>query len=101
MSCHSQDYHFFLVRFKLTVSARLSGEGAGLGLMGFPAWPPGGVPGVEPGEDRVRPFHRHLADGAIGAAVDFLDEECAFCDGREIGIGLSCVFHFVFSLFIR
>jgi hypothetical protein len=90
-----------LVRLRLGFDASPVGVSAGPRLVGFPAWPPGGVPGVEPGEDRVRPFHRHLADGAIGAAVDFLDEECAFCDGREIGIGLSCVLHFVFSLFIR
>ena len=54
---------------------------------------------MEPGEDRVRSFHRHLADGAIGAAVDLLDNERAHCNVAKVGIEFDCGFHFEISLF--
>jgi hypothetical protein len=57
------------------------------------------MPGMEAGEDRVRVFEAHLADGAIFAPVDLLDEERAHCDVAEIGIELDCSFHFEFSFF--
>jgi hypothetical protein len=69
-------------------------------LMGFPTRPPGCVPGVEPGKDRSRSFERHLPDGAVCAAVDFFDDEGAPRDGSEIGIELTCVFHFLSPLII-
>jgi hypothetical protein len=55
---------------------------------------------MEPGEDRVRSFHCRLADGAVGAAVDLLDEEGAHCDVAEVGIELGCGFHFELSLIL-
>ena len=70
-------------------------EGARPRLVGFPARPPSRVPGMEPGEDRPRSFDRHSPDGAFCAAVDFLDDERAPCDGSEIGIDGICGFHFL------
>ena len=75
-----------------------SAEGACPLLMGFPGGPPGFVPGVEPGEDRPRSLYSHLADGALFAAVDLLDDECTPCGGPEIGIGGICGFHFCLLL---
>jgi hypothetical protein len=75
-------------------------KGACPRLMGFPGRPPGFVPGVEPGKDRLRSFERHLPDGAVCAAVDFFDDECAPRNGSEIGIELTCVFHFLSPLII-
>ena len=70
--------------------------------MRFPARPPGSVPGMEPGEDRVRSFHRHLADGTIGAVVDLLNDAGAHWYIAKIGIEFGCVFHFEisFSLYL-
>ena len=70
-------------------------EGACPRLVGFPGWPPGFVPGVEPSENRPRSFDRHSPDRAICAAVDFLDDERAPSVGSEIGIGGICGFHFL------
>jgi hypothetical protein len=92
---------FLLARFGLGMHACLGGERTGSRLVGFPARPPGCVPGVEPGEDRPRPFHPQLADGAIGAAVDLLDEEGAHCNVAEIRIEFDCGFHFDISLLIE
>lgn len=55
---------------------------------------------MEPGEDRVRSFHRHLADGAVGTAVDLLDKECTPCNVAKVGVEFGCGFHFDFSLFL-
>ena len=55
---------------------------------------------MQPGEDRVRSFHRHLADGAIGTAVDLFNEKSALCTLSEFGIEFDCGFHFDFSLFL-
>jgi hypothetical protein len=54
---------------------------------------------MEPGEDRVRSFHSHLADGAVSTAVDLLDEERAHRNVAEVGIEFGCGFHFEISLF--
>ncbi len=67
--------------------------------MGLPAGPPGLVPSVEPGKDRFRVFYGHIPDRAIGAAVDFLDDECTPGDISKIGVELSGCIHFYFSLF--
>jgi hypothetical protein len=67
--------------------ACLGGERTGSRLVGFP--------------DRPRPFHPQLADGAIGAAVDLLDEEGAHCNVAEIRIEFDCGFHFDISLLIE
>ena len=55
---------------------------------------------MEPGEDRVRSSHRQLADGAVGAAVDLLDENSALCTLSEFWIEFDCGFHFEISLFL-
>ncbi len=65
--------------------------------MGFPGWPPGPVPAVDPGEDRMRPFDRHFPEGAIGAAMYFLDELYAQGSDRKIGVERLCVFHIEIS----
>jgi len=39
-------------------------------------------------------FDRQLADGAIGAVVNFLDEVCALRNVTEIGVEFDSVFHF-------
>ena len=78
----------------LGLNLRPGAEGARPRLVGFPARPPGRVPGMEPGEDRPRLFHRQLPDGAICAAMDLLDDECTHCNVSEIGIELNCLFHF-------
>ncbi len=41
---------------------------------------------MEAGEDRVWSFHRHLADGTIGAVVDLLDDAGAHWNVAKIGI---------------
>jgi hypothetical protein len=69
--------------------------GAGPGLMGFPARPPGLMPAVEAGEDRMRLLDGHLADRAIGTAVDLLDEVSAQGDISEIGVEANSSFHFI------
>jgi hypothetical protein len=79
----------------LGLSLCCSAQGARSRLVGFPGWPPGSVPGVESGEDRPWSFDRHSPDGAFCAAVDFLDDERAPCDGSEIGIELISGFHFL------
>jgi hypothetical protein len=91
---------FFMARFRLGSSTRPGGVGAGPGFMRFPAWPPGLVPAVEAGEDRMRLFDGHLPDGAFFTAVDLLDEKCAHCNVSEIGIELDCGFHFEFSFLV-
>jgi hypothetical protein len=55
---------------------------------------------MEPGEDRVRSFHCRPADGAVGTAVDLLDEERAHRNIAEVGIEFGCGFHSEISLFL-
>jgi hypothetical protein len=94
-SISSSEDELFVLHDFLGLSLCRSAEGARPRLVSLPAWPPGHVPGVEPGEDRPRSFDRHFPDGAICATMDLLDDECAPCDGSEIGIELICVFHFL------
>ncbi len=54
---------------------------------------------MQPGEDRVRSFHRHLADGAISAVVNLLDGVGVHRNVAEIGIELDVFFNFEISLF--
>ena len=69
-------------------------------MMDLPGRPPGLVPVMDAGEGRLRVFDRHLSDGAIGAAVDLLDEERAHCNVAEVGIEFDRGVHFEISLFL-
>ena len=57
------------------------------------------VPGMHPGEYRVRFLGRQPADRAIGAVVHLLDQERAPGDGYQIDLSCLCVFHFYNLLF--
>ncbi len=89
------DDWYLSVRFDLGLSLCHGAEGACPRLVGFPAWPPSLVPGMKPGEDRLRSFDRHSPDGTICAPMDFRDYERAPPDGSEIGIEQICGFHFL------